>query len=287
MTNQSLPAPLVPADVDLRGYEFMPLYGVHLFGSEFNGRCSDAGWRAGVTLWWAAWNQVPAASLPSDDVALCRLADLGRDLKAWKKIKAEALHGFVLCSDGRLYHKFLAPKAIDAWERRVGERERKQKWRDKRRGHPMGGDGDGDGDRDGTSLLTGTGRGTETENLKTPYPAVGGEPEIANGSQEGEEQPDDDGRNPRARRTNPRAMGTNPRAVAEKAEAAEVRQRRDALWRPRLAQFEAAGRWDSAWGPAPSLNPAVREAGVLLPISLWDEFRAIALARAGPGGKAA
>lgn len=124
-----LPEPLVPPEVDLRGYGFMPLYGHHLFGSEFNARCNDAEWRAGVTLWWAAWNQVPAASLPDDDVALCRLADLGRDLKAWRKIRANALHGFVKCSDGRLYHKFLAQHAIEAWDRRVKERERKAKWR--------------------------------------------------------------------------------------------------------------------------------------------------------------
>jgi hypothetical protein len=123
------PNPPVAADVDLRGYEFMPLYGHHLFGSDFNARVSDAGWRAAMTLWWAAWNQVPAASLPNDDVALTRLADLGRDLKAFRKIKGEALHGFTECSDGRLYHKALAVWALEAWDRRVKERQRKANWR--------------------------------------------------------------------------------------------------------------------------------------------------------------
>lgn len=145
--NEPLPAPLVAADVDLNGYQFMPLYGHRLFGSEFNARCSDAAWRAGVTLWWAAWNQVPAASLPDDDAALCRLADLGRDLKAWRKIRADALHGFVKCSDGRLYHRALAEYAAEAWDRRVRDRARKAAWRAGR---------NADGDRDGTRTETGT-----------------------------------------------------------------------------------------------------------------------------------
>ena len=133
------PEPLVPPDVDLRGLEYMPLFGHHLLGSDFHSRCSDAEWRAGVTLWWKAWNQVPAASLPDDDEALCRLADLGRDVKGWKKLRAKALHGFVLCSDGRLYHRFLAPQALIAWEKRQldreeksGEAERKKKERERR-----------------------------------------------------------------------------------------------------------------------------------------------------------
>lgn len=139
----SATAPLTPADCDLRGYEFMPLYGTHLYGSEFNARATDDAWRAAITLWWAAWNQKPAASLPNDDVALCRLADLGRDLKHWQKIKATALHGFALCADGRLYHRFLAPLAIEAWNRRCRDRDRKASWRQKK-----------DGDATGTGSVT-------------------------------------------------------------------------------------------------------------------------------------
>lgn len=151
------PAPLVPAEVDLRGLEYMPFFGTHLFGSEFNAVCTDAEWRAGLTLWWAAWNQQPAGSLPDDDGALCRLADLGRDLKAWNKIKGRALHGFVKCSDGRLYHGFLCRQVLVAWEKRVQERERKRKWREKKQGQ----DADGDGDRTGTTGGTERGRNAD------------------------------------------------------------------------------------------------------------------------------
>lgn len=141
--SEDLPAPLVPPDVDLRGNEWMPYYGNHLARSEFNAHASDAVFRAGHNLWWAAWNNVPAASLPDDDVALTRFADLGRDVRAFRKIKADALHGFIKCSDGRLYHPFLAKLATDAWGRRVKERDRKARWRRSK-------DGDGDGDAIGT-----------------------------------------------------------------------------------------------------------------------------------------
>ena len=124
-----LPEPLTPAEADLQGYGFMPFYGHRLFGSDFNAKCNDAEWRAGVTLWWAAWNQVPAGSLPDDDAALCRLADLGRDIKTWCKLRLNALHGFIKCSDGRLYHKVLADLVNDAWDRRIADRDRKRKSR--------------------------------------------------------------------------------------------------------------------------------------------------------------
>ena len=141
---EALPEPPVPADADLRGLPFMPLYGHQLFASDFNARASDTGWRAAVTLWWQAWNQVPAGSLPDDDVILCRLADLGRDARTWRRIKGEALAGFVKHADGRLYAPFLAKLACEAWERRVAERDRKAKWRASR-------DGAGDGDNPATS----------------------------------------------------------------------------------------------------------------------------------------
>ncbi len=110
-----LPEPLTPADCDLRDFAWMPVDIARLFGSEFHALSTDAEWRAGVTLWLKSYQQVPAASLPDDDVALARLAELGRDVKAWRKIKVGALRGWTLCSDGRQYHRTVAEKALEAW----------------------------------------------------------------------------------------------------------------------------------------------------------------------------
>ena len=126
--------PLTPKDCDLRDFQFMPMDISRLFGSRFHAVCSDAEWRAGVTLWLKSFHQVPAASLPDDDVELCRLAELGRDIKAWKKVRENALHGWEKCEDGRLYHKVVAEKAMEAWGKKQSYRERSKKGNSKRWG---------------------------------------------------------------------------------------------------------------------------------------------------------
>lgn len=117
-------APLVENVVDLKDFPFTPIYRARLFGSVFHATASDAGWRAGVTLWLKSWDQVPAGSLPKDEVLLCRLAELGRDVKAWRKLSVDALHGWHECSDGRLYHSVVAESVNEAWKRKVEQHNR-------------------------------------------------------------------------------------------------------------------------------------------------------------------
>lgn len=124
------PEPFVPPDVDLRDFPYMPLDIARLFGSAFHAQATDSEWRAGVTLWLKSWHQVPAASLPSDDVSLARLAELGRDLKGWRRIREGALHGWTACSDGRLYHRTVAEKALQAWQSKCARRDRTRKARE-------------------------------------------------------------------------------------------------------------------------------------------------------------
>ena len=75
-----------------------------------------------MTLWLKAFHQVPAASIPDDDVAMARLAELGRDLKTWARIKSDVLRGWVKCSDGRYHHPVVAEKALEAWVERLLQR---------------------------------------------------------------------------------------------------------------------------------------------------------------------
>lgn len=128
MTEQ-LPAPPVPPDADLRDFPFIPVDVVRLFNSTFHAQANDSEWRAGATLWFKSWHQVPASSLPDNDVDLCRLAELGRDHKTWRKLKAMALHGWTAHSDGRLYHPVVAEKAVEAWARKGEQRIRTLKAR--------------------------------------------------------------------------------------------------------------------------------------------------------------
>ncbi|MDT3454660.1 hypothetical protein ROV80_05305 [Stenotrophomonas pavanii] len=129
--------PLVSPDVDLRGMPFMPLDVARLRDSELAIMATGDEFRAAVLLWCAAWNQLPAASLPDSDQALAAYAGFGRDVRGWLGVKSGAMRGFVLCSDGRWYHPVVADKALEAWaerqEYRAGksnEAERKKRERE-------------------------------------------------------------------------------------------------------------------------------------------------------------
>jgi hypothetical protein len=129
MNSGDLPAPLTPSNGDLRNFPFTPIFRARLFGSSFHARTSDAEWRAGVTLWLKSWDQVPAGSLPDDDIDLCRLAELGRDLKTWNEVKAGAMRGWIKCSDGRWYHPVVAEGVNEALEGKKAQRLRTLKAR--------------------------------------------------------------------------------------------------------------------------------------------------------------
>lgn len=111
------PSPLTPADCDLSDFKYMELDVQRLRDSKFAATPDPEAFRAGVLLWCAAWHQRPAASLPDDDVELANLAGFGKKasgVREWRKVREEALNGFVKCSDGRLYHAVIAEKAIGA-----------------------------------------------------------------------------------------------------------------------------------------------------------------------------
>lgn len=111
-----LPDPPVPDDVDLRTFDDMPVDVARLRSSDMQVEVTpEEGWY-GFMLWCAAWHQVPASSLPDDDVKLAFLAGLGRDKRTWKRVRSGALRGFEKCSNGRLYHFVIAEKAMKAWE---------------------------------------------------------------------------------------------------------------------------------------------------------------------------
>lgn len=130
---EGLPDPLVPAEVDLRGYEFMGLYGDRLFKSRTWIEASPEAKIAALRLWWQAYgHEIPAASLPDNDQLLADYAGYGVAVKGWLKIKPQAMRGWRLCNDGRWYHPFVAELALEAWEKRKAQRDRTEKARQAR-----------------------------------------------------------------------------------------------------------------------------------------------------------
>jgi len=116
--------PLTPPDCDLQDFPFMPLHVARLRDSDLAAEeAPEACWYA-VLLWAASWHQIPAGSLPDNDAVLTKLIGLGRDVKTFRKHKAGAMRGFVLCDDGRLYHPIVAEQALTAWQSKL-----QQRWR--------------------------------------------------------------------------------------------------------------------------------------------------------------
>lgn len=114
-----LPEPLVPAEVNLQTLPSMLLDVARFRDSSYAAEVDPASGFFGVILWSAAWHQEPAGSLPSSPVQLAKLAGLGRDQASWERYRDGALRGWVLCSDGRLYHPVVCMKALEQWASRV------------------------------------------------------------------------------------------------------------------------------------------------------------------------
>jgi len=121
MTQEQLPAPPVPPDVDLTNMDGFVLNAVRLLGSELVVLSTGDEFKAAVLLWCRAWLNRPHASLPDNDKILASYA--GMPLPKWRKVRDMALRGFQKCSDGRLYHPLLAADAVRSHERRTKRRE--------------------------------------------------------------------------------------------------------------------------------------------------------------------
>ena len=130
-----LPEPLTPADADLKGFDRMWLNTTRLFRSELWARSTGDEFKAALKLWAEAMLESPAGSLPDDDYLLARLADYGRDVDGWLSVKAMALHGWIKCSDGRLYHHFVAETVTEAWAERLKFKEKQQKEKDRKQAY--------------------------------------------------------------------------------------------------------------------------------------------------------
>jgi hypothetical protein len=110
-----LPAPLSPPECNLGGYPSILIDIPRLRQSDFDASTDDTAWRAGFNLWFSAWESTPAGSLRADDPSLAKAAGLGRDQKTWGRVKKAAMQGFVLCSDGRVYHRTVCTVALGIW----------------------------------------------------------------------------------------------------------------------------------------------------------------------------
>ncbi|WP_244128362.1 YdaU family protein [Burkholderia gladioli] len=118
---KDLPNPLTPADAELRNFREMPLDVPRLLNSDLaHDESPEACWSA-LLLWCVSWHEVPAGSLPDNDDWLAKRAGYwhkGKLDPTWHDVRAGALHGWIKCSDGRLYHPVVAEKVNHAWHQK-------------------------------------------------------------------------------------------------------------------------------------------------------------------------
>ena len=247
-----LPHPLTPPDCDLRGFEWMQLWGHRMFTSSWYraARKDGRGGIASLKLYWSAMLQCPAGSLPNDEEELCMLADFGEDMRAWARHRPVAMHGFVLCADNRWYHPVVAEQVLDAYDRKLKsartrevDRERLKRWRANHNGAPPPDKPNGQTHpeppretrfetpaethhiplmrmpetRFETQRETGCETPDETSRATTRQDQTRQEtlPQTPSQGREGGGTPAEPGTPParRADGTNPRAVGTNPREI--------------------------------------------------------------------------
>jgi hypothetical protein len=111
------PAPFVPLDVDLRDFRYMKLYGDDMLESDTWWESSHEEKVVALTSWWRSWHQVPAGSLPNDEVRLARMLGYGT-VDQFRPIRERGLRGWTECSDGRLYHKVVCRIVLEAWNKK-------------------------------------------------------------------------------------------------------------------------------------------------------------------------
>lgn len=104
--------PLVPPKCDLTAFYYVPIEPRIFFKSRAWISFNYVEKVAYINLLLKSWHEIPSASLPDDDVLLTHFSGVGRK---WEKIKEKVLSGWVLASDGRYYHPYVAQKALEAW----------------------------------------------------------------------------------------------------------------------------------------------------------------------------
>lgn len=138
MLTDSVRPPLVPAGCDLMNFGRMPLVVHRLLASETwieAARDPRLG-HALMSMWAAAWHQVPAGSLPAADNTLQRFSMCPTD-KEWRRVRERVLRDWLPCSDGRLYHPVVAELAIECWLEKLTQRRKSVAGNAKKYGLPI------------------------------------------------------------------------------------------------------------------------------------------------------
>ncbi len=104
--------PPIPEHTNLQSMRWFKMDIMSLLNSDFVHKATHEELGAAFLLWTKSVHQLPAGSLPNDDVVLARMAGFDPRSKRWKKSRDMILYGWTLRSDGRLYHPTVADTVL-------------------------------------------------------------------------------------------------------------------------------------------------------------------------------
>lgn len=108
--SEHMPAAFVLPHINLKDVPSVLIDIDRLLESDFWLSTNGEESRAGMCLWLKSYKQVPAGSLPDDDTSLARLCNVAPE--HWSSVREKALHGWIKCEDGRLYHRVVSEKVL-------------------------------------------------------------------------------------------------------------------------------------------------------------------------------
>jgi len=110
--------------IDLRDFPFMPLYVDQLLTSDTWIEAADDPriGHAAMSLYCAAWHQVPAGTLPDNDKVLYRLS-MCPTPEEWQRVREIVLRPWKRRGDGRLHHPVVCEMAQASWAQKQKHRQ--------------------------------------------------------------------------------------------------------------------------------------------------------------------
>ena len=89
----------MPEDARLANFDRFDFYHRRYLRSDFYRNCitnkKEAAGFYGLALWAHAADETPVGTIPTEEVAQAHMVGLGADVKRWRMIAADALHGFL------------------------------------------------------------------------------------------------------------------------------------------------------------------------------------------------
>lgn len=131
-----LPPPPVPVDADLTGLPGMMIDVRRLLSSTLALTQPPDVFRVAVLSWTIAWHQIPAGSMPNDDAVLARWFGFHSRGHMAQFRRAGKLRGWVLHSDGRLYHPVVTENVLAILAMRKKDRNAFRKGQQPALAHP-------------------------------------------------------------------------------------------------------------------------------------------------------